>query len=68
MSDLIEALQIFLKYGNHQYPTYCMHDVLAIMEIEPSAVTEEDKRRLKELGFSVNKVEDYFFSFRFGSA
>lgn len=68
MSDLIEALQIFLKYGNPEYPTNCSHDELAIMEIEPDKVSDADKKRLEELGFLVNEEEDYFFSFRFGSA
>ena len=30
MSDLIEALTIFLKYGNPRNPTHCEHDVLTI--------------------------------------
>jgi hypothetical protein len=68
MSDLIEALQIFLKYGNPSNPTDCCHDQLTICEIEPSAVSQEDKDRLDELGFFVDEDEDCFISFRFGSA
>jgi hypothetical protein len=68
MSDLIEALQIFLKYGNPPYPTHCEHDELTICGIEPSAVSEEDKHRLDELGFFVDESEDCFMSFKFGSA
>ena len=30
MEKLIEALQIFLKYGNPDYPTHCEHDELTI--------------------------------------
>ena len=69
MKDLIEALQIFLKYGNHKYPTYCGHDELVIMEITKDQVSEEDIIRLTELGFFWSEVDDGCFkSFRFGSA
>jgi len=71
MKDLIEALTIFLKYGNPAYPTHCEHDVLVICNIEPSDVSDEDKKRLDELGFFVSDNVDYdngFISFRFGSA
>ncbi len=67
MSDLIEALQIFLKYGNPPYPTNCSHDELAICGIMPDQVSEADKERLKTLGFFVGS-EGYFISFKFGSA
>ena len=69
MADLIEALQIFLKYNNPKWPTHCEHDVLTICGVTPSEVSDEDKKRLDELGFIVS--EDYgecFQSFRFGSA
>ena len=68
MSDLIEALQIFLKYGNPQHPTNCSHDQLTICSIDASQVSEDDKKRLDELGFFVSEeYEDTFISFRFGS-
>lgn len=66
MSDLIKALQILLKYGDPKYPTHCEHDVLNIVDIEPSQVSDEDKAELERLGFRYNK--DGFYSFRFGSA
>jgi hypothetical protein len=31
MEDLIKALQIFLKYGNPNYPTNCSHDELFVI-------------------------------------
>lgn len=70
MDKLIEALQIFLKYGNPLYPTHCEHDVLYICEIDPKVVSEEDKKHLDDLGFFVSGEEDEncFISFRFGSA
>lgn len=66
MDDLIEALQIFRKYGNPNYPTCCEHDELYVM-IEVDLVSPEDIKALENLGFSPNDVEG-FSSFRFGSA
>ena len=65
MKDLIEALTIFLKYGDPHYPTHCEHDELFVM-VDPSVVSSEDANRLHELGF--NEGEYAFTSFRFGSA
>ena len=71
MKNLIEALQIFLKYGNPDYPTHCEHDVLHICGIEPDDVSDLDKERLQKLGFLLPDEDDDdegFFSFTFGSA
>ena len=68
MKDLIEALQIFLKYTNTRYPTYCDHDVMYIMDVKPTDVSDDDIKRLNELGFLIDETDDLFFSFRFGSA
>jgi len=70
MSDLIKALQIFLKYANPHYPTHCEHEVFTILGIESSAVSDEDKKELEQLGFFIGDgySEDAFHSFRFGSA
>lgn len=68
MSKLIQALQIFLKYGDPIYPTYCSHDELTICGINPSDVSDEDKAILDDLGFFVDESDDCFKSFRFGSA
>jgi hypothetical protein len=67
MDDLIEALQIFRKYGNPHCPTHCEHDVLYVM-ISPVDVSEEDKVKLDKLGFFVGEYGESFSSFRFGSA
>ena len=68
MSKLIEALNIFLKYGDPPYPTNCSHDELTICGISPADVSDEDKLRLDELGFFVDEHEDCFRSYRYGSA
>lgn len=66
MEKLIEALQIFLKYGNPDYPTHCEHDELTI-DIRPELVSEEDKLKLNELGFFADEDSDDFKSYRYGS-
>jgi hypothetical protein len=66
MDKLIQALQIFLKYKNEQWPTHCEHDVLSIMGVTEEEVSDEDKETLKELGFFWG--EDCWQSYRYGSA
>jgi hypothetical protein len=70
LSELIQALQILLKYGNPAYPTHCEHDELMICGIDPADVSEEDKAELRKMGFVVGDMdgECYFRSFRYGSA
>ena len=70
MNDLIEALQIFSKYGNPKYPTHCEHDVLCInSEICPYDLSVDDRVRVEKLGFFVSEEygERVFKSFKFGS-
>lgn len=66
MEDLIKALQIFLKYGNKNYPTSCGHYILYV-DVDPSVVSDEDKKVLDELGFFVDDENDCFASFKYGS-
>lgn len=66
MKDLIEALNIFLKYGNPYAPTHCEHDELTV-DIRPGDVSEVDLVKLDKLGFFVDEDLDCFKSFRFGS-
>lgn len=65
MKALIEALQIFLKYGNPTYPTHCEHDVLTV-DIPYDKVSDEDIAKLDELGFFKGDDND-FKSYAFGS-
>ena len=68
MKDLIAALTILLKYGNPDHPTHCEHDVLYVCGINPEDVSEEDIKKLDELGFFINEeFEDSFASFKYGS-
>jgi len=67
MEKLIEALQIFLKYDNPEYPTHCEHDTLHVC-INPDMVSDEDKKKLDNLGFFVDEELGCFRSFRYGSA
>lgn len=68
MEQLIEALQIFLKYGNPTYPTHCEHDQLAIVGYSKGDIPKEDRDKLKELGFFWSKEDEAFISYRYGSA
>lgn len=69
MEDLIKALQIFAKYQPAtKWPTNCSHDEMAIMGVNRSMVSDEDHAKLDELGFFYNDDEEYYLSFRFGSA
>jgi len=68
VNRLITALQIFLKYNNPTSPTHCEHDVLTICGIDPSIVSDEDKKELDHLGFFVDDDEECFRSYKYGSA
>ena len=67
MENLIKALQIFIKYGNPDYPTWCEHDVLHV-DINCEEVSDKDIEELDKLGFIPNVDCDGFMSFRYGSA
>ena len=67
MEQLIEALQIFLKYGNPDYPTDCRDETLFIIDIHVDDVSKEDVETLYKLGFFWSGEEEGFKSFRFGS-
>ncbi len=66
MKKLIKALNIFLKYGNKQYPISCEHDVLYVI-IDPEKVSIEDKRLLEKLTFEVDDDLNCFYSFHYGN-
>ena len=68
MEDLIKALQIFLKYSNEEFPTHCEHDVMMIGNIDrEDIISEEDIKKLDELGFFFSEEYESFISFRYGS-
>ena len=69
---IIEALQIFKTYKdetdyNYRRPFDCEHDKLYV-HVRPEEVSEEDKERLDELGFTPDPNVESFSSFRYGSA
>ena len=68
MEQLIEALQIFLKYVNLYNPTNCGHDALYIMGVNKDDVSPEDRERLEQLDFLWDEDEEVYYSFRYGSA
>lgn len=68
MNDLIEALQIFNKYGNPSRPTHCEHDTLWICDYNKEDFSKEDVEKLDDLGFFWCEEDECFQSFKFGSA
>lgn len=68
MDDLIKALQIFQKYRNESRPTICDHDILIITSITEDEISQEDRKTLNDLGFDWDENEEYWYSFKFGSA
>ena len=68
MNNLIEALNIFLKYGNPDCPTHCEHDVLYVVGYNHEDFSKEDLEKLDELGFFWSDEHDLFVSYQFGSA
>lgn len=68
MDELIEALTIFKKYApDCKFPTNCWHDTMGVPVVDPEDVSEEDTKRLDELGFFVCSDLGTFISYRFGS-
>lgn len=65
MNDLIEALQIFSKYMDTQWPTTCEHDFLYVC-VDAELISPEDEARLEVLGFHPDENGGYCSS-RFGS-
>jgi len=58
-SGLIEALKIVSKYEVEDEFSLCAeHDVLYIAQEIPG-ITKEDRKRLKELGFTEDKSEGW---------
>lgn len=68
MSKLIEALNIFLKYRDRDYPTHCEHGVLMVVGISREEISKEDKKQLEELGFFWSTDYDCWGSYKYGSA
>lgn len=59
IQDLLASMQIFSKYENGAYaPTQCEHDVINLYAVNPYDVSEEDIKRLRELGWYQNAYPD----------
>ncbi len=68
MKKLIEALTIFAKYKDLEYPTSCDHDVLHVVGITQEEVSPEDAARLDRLGFFWSEDKGSWISFEYGRA
>lgn len=70
MKDLIESLQIFLKYfPDVGSPAHCEHDIfmLAVANDKDAITDPHDRERLDELGWFFSSEYECWCSFRFGS-
>lgn len=70
MKELIEALNIFLKYtGDARWPFHCEHEILYVTASEGLDIDSADADRLVELGFEFD-AEEYncWYSYRYGSS
>lgn len=65
MIDLIEALNILMKYSTGDI-VCCEHDVMYV-HVDPEHVLYPDVIRLQRLSFQPNRSLRCFQSFRFGS-
>lgn len=68
LTDLISALSVFAKYNDPIYPTHCENDVLYVVGFHKDSISPDDLRELDRLGFFWDEEDEYFKSFRFGSA
>ena len=67
MKDLIEALKIFEKYiSDEKYPTWAEHDEFGV-NCPINGMSEEDIKKLDELGFFWDNEYECFISFKYGS-
>lgn len=66
MEKLIEALNIFLEYGNPDYPFYCDHEELQVHGYNIYDMSEHDIDTLAKLGFYWDKERELFYSFKYG--
>lgn len=66
MKDLIQALKIFEKYiGDKKYPTWAEHEIFGVVcPIEK--MSEEEIKKLEELGFYWNEEYNSFYSYKYG--
>lgn len=67
MKKLIEALTIFAKYTDDDFPTGCEHDILYVY-VDPKNVDTKDIETLDDIGFNANYGDYCFYSYRYGSA
>lgn len=67
MKKLIEALNIFLKYKDEEFPTCCSHDAFMVAHITKEEVSLEDRERLVDLGFEWSDDYDCWVSYLYGS-
>lgn len=70
LNDLVEAFTILSKYDEEGTgsPTNCEHDIMRVYVSKGDSVSDEDAKRLNQLGFLWDGDDlECWFSLRFGS-
>ena len=67
MKELIEALIVFQRYSENEYPTHCEHDALCVCHIEQSDMSEVDREYVEARSFFWNEEYDCWSSYKYGS-
>lgn len=62
LSAYAEAFQIALKYGDVDRPIVCSDDFLSIVFADDAKLTDDDWRRMTELGFTRDAGDSVCFS------
>jgi hypothetical protein len=61
LKEYSEAFEIFAKYGEGRFNTYAEHDIIYAGP-DPAIVSDEDKKRLSELGWFIGEDTQNCFS------
>jgi len=61
INQVLEGLKIFAKYGGDEYLVAAEHDVIFAGPWEP--LSEEDNKRLEELGWHFDEYADSWAKF-----
>lgn len=67
MKNLIEALEIFLKYDSKGFPIEYFADTICISNINKDIISKEDLEKLLNLGFFWSETSKCFKCFTYRS-
>lgn len=62
LEGFIKGCQIFLKYGNVDFPFSAGHDIIWVLDISPENVSQSDKDELEIYGFTHDNQGFYYYT------